>query len=304
MNCNKAAIFATVVAFVVAGATGIVAGDEIVATTNPEENATTVATTVATTNEAHHQPAGAADAPRNCLDNQPDNNPAKTLPEKIVAWYADHLNHGSIALLMAVESSFIPFPSEIVVPPAAYAACDPGSPLCVTGNRWLDVALVVLSGTVGALVGALVNYFLALIFGRPLVNWFAESRLGNACLINAEKVEKAEKFFVRYGIFSTFFGRLVPVVRQLISLPAGLAKMRLLPFVVFTFFGAAIWNCVLAGVGLWASGRQEIVNEYSRELSAGILVCAVLFCAFLLSKFLFFSKNKVADSRKTNSTKK
>ena len=141
------------------------------------------------------------------------------------------------------------------------------------------------AGTLGALVGALVNYWIALFFGRPLVNRFAESRLGSLCLIDREKVEKSEAFFRKYGVVSTFFGRLVPVVRQLISIPAGIARMRMLPFMVFTSLGAAIWNVVLAVVGVAAHGQQDAINEYSRELSWTILVCAALFGAFLIYRF-------------------
>lgn len=209
----------------------------------------------------------------------------KSFPEKVVAWYADHLNYGTVALLMAVESSFIPFPSEVVVPPAAYAACTPGSPLYATTDERVNVAFVVLAGTFGALVGALANYWIALFFGRPLVNRFAESRLGSLCLIDREKVEKSEAFFRKYGIVSTFFGRLVPVVRQLISVPAGIARMRMLPFAVFTSLGAALWNVVLAVVGVAAHGRQDVINEYSRELSWAILACAVFFGVFLIYRF-------------------
>ena len=210
----------------------------------------------------------------------------KSLPEKVVAWYADNLNYGTVALLMTVESSFIPFPSEVVVPPAAYAACNPESSLYITENRWVNIGLVVAAATVGALLGALINYYLALFFGRPLVNWFAESRLGSLCLVDREKVEKSEVFFRKYGISSTFFGRLVPVVRQLISIPAGIARMRMLPFVIFTSLGAMIWNVVLAVVGYYAHGQQEIINRYSRELSWAILICATLFGIYLAYKFL------------------
>ena len=210
----------------------------------------------------------------------------KSLPEKVVAWYAENLNYGTVALLMTVESSFIPFPSEVVVPPAAYAACNPESSLYVTENRWVNIGLVVAAATVGALFGALINYYLALFFGRPLVNWFAESRLGSLCLVDREKVEKSEVFFRKYGISSTFFGRLVPVVRQLISIPAGIARMRMLPFVIFTSLGAMIWNVILAVVGYYAHGQQEIINRYSRELSWAILICAALFGIYLAYKFL------------------
>lgn len=232
-------------------------------------------------------PASAAkpETPAAVVPAEPVVAAEKSFPEKIVAWYADHLNYGTVALLMAVESSFIPFPSEVVVPPAAYAACTPGSPLYTTEDERVNVALVVLAGTLGALVGALANYWIALFFGRPLVNRFAESRLGSLCLIDREKVEKSEAFFRKYGVVSTFFGRLVPVVRQLISIPAGIARMRMLPFVVFTSLGAAIWNVVLVVVGVAAHGQQDAINEYSRELSWAILVCAVLFGAFLIYRF-------------------
>lgn len=214
----------------------------------------------------------------------------KSVPEKIVAWYAENLNYGTVALLMTVESSFIPFPSEVVVPPAAYAACNPESSLYVTENQWVNIALVVVAATVGALVGALINYYLALFFGRPLINWFADSRLGSMCLIDRRKVEKAEIFFRKYGISSTFFGRLIPVIRQLISLPAGIARMRMLPFVIFTSLGAMIWNVVLAVVGYYAHGKQEIINRYSSELSWGILICAGLFGIYIACKFFLGGK--------------
>lgn len=210
----------------------------------------------------------------------------KSLPEKVVAWYAENLNYGTVALLMTVESSFIPFPSEVVVPPAAYAACNPESSLYVTENRWVNIGLVVIAATVGALLGALINYYLALFFGRPLINRFAESRLGSMCLIDREKVEKSEAFFRKYGISSTFFGRLIPMIRQLISIPAGLARMRMLPFLVFTTLGAMIWNIILAVVGYYAHGKQEIINEYSRELSWGILGLTAFFGIYLAYKFL------------------
>lgn len=210
----------------------------------------------------------------------------QTLPEKVVAWYAENLNYGTVALLMVVESSFIPFPSEIVVPPAAYAACNPESSLYVTDNRWVNIGLVIVAGTIGALIGALVNYYLALFFGRPLINKFAESRFGSMCLIDREKVEKSEAFFRKYGISSTFFGRLIPMIRQLISIPAGLARMRMLPFVVFTTLGAMIWNIILAIVGYYAHGRQDLINEYSRELSWAILAIVALFGVYLAYKFL------------------
>ena len=157
-----------------------------------------------------------------------------------IQWCLDNLNYWTITLLMAIESSFIPFPSEVVVPPAAYKAASTGD---------LNIWLVILCATVGALIGALVNYFLALWLGKPIVYKFANSRFGHMCLIDQQKVEKAEQFFLKYGVSATLVGRLVPAVRQLISIPAGLAKMNLPKFMLFTSLGAGLWNTVLAAMG-------------------------------------------------------
>lgn len=228
----------------------------------------------------------------NLTENVADSDSPKSLPERLVGWYTENLNYGTIALLMVVESSFIPFPSEVVIPPAAYAACNPeNKTLYVTESKFVNISLVILAGTLGALGGALINYVLAFFLGRPVINWFANSRFGSACLIDQEKVDSAEKLFVKYGIASTFFGRLIPGVRQLISIPAGLAKMRLLPFVIFTVLGATIWNVVLAILGYCAHGKQNVVNEYASELSWAILACATLFGLFLLYKFFFAKKH-------------
>ena len=134
-----------------------------------------------------------------------------------IQWCLDHLNYWTITLLMTIESSFIPFPSEVVVPPAAYKAA--------SGNG-LNVYLVVLFATIGANIGALINYYLAKWIGRPLVYRFANSRFGHMCLIDEAKIQHAEKYFDDHGAMSTFIGRLIPAVRQLISIPAGLAKMK------------------------------------------------------------------------------
>ena len=133
-------------------------------------------------------------------------------------WFVNNASYLFVFVFMVIESSFIPFPSEVVVPPAAYLAMQKGD---------MNIFLVVLAATAGALVGALVNYVLSLLIGRPIVYAFANSRFGHACLINQEKVEKAEKYFDNHGAASTFFGRLIPAVRQLISIPAGIAKMNI-----------------------------------------------------------------------------
>ena len=180
-----------------------------------------------------------------------------------IQWALEHLNYGTVALLMTIESSFIPFPSEIVVPPAAYMAA--------AGE--MNVFLVVLAATVGALAGALINYGLTVWIGRPIVYKFVNSRVGHACLLNEQKMIKAEDYFVRYGNLSTLVGRLVPGVRQLISIPAGLAKMPMGRFLLYTSLGAGAWNIILAIIGYSLHSvvpkdlLMETVHRYTTQIS-------------------------------------
>lgn len=200
--------------------------------------------------------------------------------EHVENWYAENMNYSTITILMAVESSFIPFPSEIVIPPAAYVAGIEGSSLHTTDSYPLNVLLVVLFGTLGALIGAIINYLLAMWLGRPIIYAFADSKLGHLCLLSAEKVQKAEDYFNEHGNISTFIGRLITVIRQLISIPAGLCKMHFGWFLFYTFLGAGIWNVVLALLGYIAHGQMDMIHEYSHELSiAGIVLvgAAVLY---------------------------
>ncbi len=158
-----------------------------------------------------------------------------------IQWCLDHLNYWTITLLMTIESSFIPFPSEIVVTPAAYKAAE--------GD--LNVILVVIFATLGANIGAIINYYLAYFVGRPIIYRFAGSRWGKLCLLDVEKIKKAEAYFDKHGAISTFVGRLLPAIRQLISIPAGLAKMKLSTFLLYTTLGAGIWNMILAAAGYY-----------------------------------------------------
>ena len=204
--------------------------------------------------------------------------------ERVTSWYMDNMNYGTVALLMTVESScFIPFPSEIVVPPAAYKASQEDSDM--------TLLLVILAATVGALVGAFINYYFALWVGRPVIYKFANSRLGRMCLLSAEKVQKAEDIFRKYGNSTTFICRLIPGIRQVISVPAGLAKMPLLPFTLYTTLGAGIWNIILAWLGYVAHGQASLIKQYSKEVSFGILALVGLFVLFLLYNG-FIRKNK------------
>ncbi len=157
----------------------------------------------------------------------------------------DHMSYFYVFLFMTIESSFIPFPSEIVVPPAAYIAATEGT---------MSVWGVGIAATLGALCGSIINYFLAMWLGRPIIYAFADSRLGSIFMINREKVDRAEQYFDKRGAVSTFIGRLIPVIRQLISIPAGLARMNFMRFCIFTTAGAAIWNIILCCLG-WFLAR-------------------------------------------------
>ncbi|MBO5467555.1 MAG: DedA family protein [Prevotella sp.] len=198
-----------------------------------------------------------------------------------IQWCLDHLNYWTITLLMAIESSFIPFPSEVVVPPAAYKAA--------SGDE-LNVFLVILFATIGANIGALINYYLAYFVGRPIVYSFANSRFGHMCLISEEKVKQAEEYFDKHGALSTFIGRLIPAVRQLISIPAGLAKIKLSTFLLYTTLGAGIWNAILAAIGYYLHSvvpedqLMEKVTEYSHELGYVFIAIGVFIVGYLIYK--------------------
>ena len=199
-----------------------------------------------------------------------------------IQWCLDHLNYWTITLLMAIESSFIPFPSEVVVPPAAYKAAG--------GNSELNVYLVVLFSTIGANIGALINYTLAYYVGRPIVYKFANSRFGHMCLIDEAKVKHAEVYFDNHGALSTFIGRLIPAVRQLISIPAGLAKMKLTTFLLYTTLGAGIWNIILAAIGYSLQSvvpedqLLETVSKYSHELGYVFIALGIFIVGYLIYK--------------------
>ncbi len=203
---------------------------------------------------------------------------------EFIKWCLDNLNYWTITLLMAIESSFIPFPSEVVVPPAAWKSASDNS---------LNIYLVVIFATIGANIGALINYYLAKWFGRPLIYKFANSRIGHMCLIDEAKVQHAEEYFDKRGAMATFIGRLIPAVRQLISIPAGLARMKISTFLLFTTLGAGIWNTILAAIGYYLStvpGIQneeqlmEKVNEYSHTIGYIFIGIGILIVAYLIYK--------------------
>jgi len=194
-------------------------------------------------------------------------------------WFVNNASYLFVFIFMVIESSFIPFPSEVVVPPAAYLAMQRGD---------MNIFAVVAVATAGALVGALINYVLALLIGRPIVYAFANSRLGHACLIDQAKVEKAEAYFDKHGALSTFIGRLIPAVRQLISIPAGIARMNIWIFCLYTALGALLWNTILAGLGWWLSMHVSLdelyvaVEKYNSYLSLGGLILLLACVAYIL----------------------
>ncbi len=170
-----------------------------------------------------------------------------------------------IVLLMTIESSFIPFPSEIVIPPAAY--------LAYQGE--MNIYLVVASGVLGSLFGAVFNYYIAMWLGRPLVYSLVEKRWARLFLLSKKSVEKSERYFVKYGGISTFLGRLLPAIRQLISLPAGFVRMKFGPFVFFTLLGSTFWVCVLAALGYFFGANQELFEQYYSEVAL-VLIALVI----------------------------
>lgn len=213
--------------------------------------------------------------------------------EELYLWIEANMSYSVITFFMAVESSFIPFPSEIIIIPAAYIAATNGS---------LSLPLIILYGTIGAILGALVNYGLAYWLGRPIIHKFADTKLSHMLLIDRPGVEKAENYFADHGAVGTFVGRLIPAIRQLISIPAGLAKMNILKFLFFTFLGAGIWNSILAVLGYTLGqtlGKEMLiakVQEYSDYVKYGI--AAVVAIGFIYYIYLVVKANRETANRK------
>jgi len=194
--------------------------------------------------------------------------------QQVIDWYMQNTSYLTIFLLMMIESTVLPMPSELVIPPAAY--------LAAKGD--LNIFLVVLSGTSGALVGSLINYVISFTLGRKIIYALADTRWAHLILINREKVEKAETFFVKNGKSSTLIGRLVPGVRHLISIPAGLARMPIQTFMLWTFIGAGIWNIILSALGYFFYSQQDLLEKYYSELKWAVLGIGVGFAIFLVVK--------------------
>jgi len=191
------------------------------------------------------------------------------------------LGYPQIVILMAMESTFLPIPSELVVPPAAFK--------CYNGE--LSIVLVVLASTLGSLIGATINYFLGYFLGRKIIYSLADTKIAHAMFLNQGKVQKAEDYFNRYGKSSTFIGRLVPGVRHLISIPAGMAKMPYFSFAAFTVLGSFLWSAILGALGYFAGANQGLLHRYYEEISKGLLVIFILFVVYLAWKGIKKKKN-------------
>ena len=194
--------------------------------------------------------------------------------QSLADWYMNNINYFTITLLMAIESSFVPLPSEIVIPPAIWKAA----------SGELSIPLVIMFATLGAIIGAMFNYVMARWLGRVIVYSFAESKVGRICMLNKHKVEHAEAYFILHGRSSTFIGRLIPGIRHLISIPAGLAKMNVGQFVLYTALGSGIWHTILAILSYSLYSHQELLKKYMSEVSYVLLAIGVLFFVYLAIK--------------------
>ena len=195
----------------------------------------------------------------------------------LTQWLVDtigKMGYTGIISLMFLESSFFPFPSEVVMPPAGYLAW----------KGEMSLTLVLLSGIFGSILGALFNYWIAVKFGRPFF-----LKYGKYFFISKESIDKADKFFQKHGHISTLVGRLLPVIRQYISLPAGISRMPLRTFTIFTTIGAGLWVIVLTFAGYFLGEHQELLKDYLHIIS---ISCVALALIISVGYYLIMRKNK------------
>ena len=195
----------------------------------------------------------------------------------LINLYMENINYMTVFLLMTLESTFLPVPSELVVPPAAWKAA----------QGEMNFFLIIFLSTIGCVLGALINYTLAKFLGRKIIYSLVETKAAHMLLLNRDHIEKSESFFIKYGKGSTFIGRLVPVIRHLISIPAGLAQMNIPNFIFYTALGSALWNTILAALGYFLYTQQDILKEYFRNLSNFFILLFILFIIFLIFKYFF-----------------
>ena len=208
----------------------------------------------------------------------------------------NNLTYGSIFILMLLESTVIPVPSEFVIAPAAYHSA--------AGN--MNIWLVVLFGTIGADVGATINYLGGYYLGRPIIYRFANSRWGHMCMLNQAKVEKSEKYFDDHGMVATITGRLIPGIRHLISIPAGLAKMKFWQFILYTTLGAGVWNCILAVLGWWLhtfvpeEQLDDKIMEYGEYIKFTILILLAVALLYFMTKWFIRRQKRIHAGENPN----
>lgn len=218
--------------------------------------------------------------------------------ESLNQFLGDNLNYGMITLFMAIESSFIPFPSEIVIPPAGY--------LVAQGK--LEMLPVLIFSSLGSLIGALINYGIAVFLGRPFIDKLVESKFGKICMLSTSKIEKAETYFKKNGALSTFVGRLIPGIRQLISIPAGLSKMNIKKFIIYTLLGAGIWNTILACIGYFlhsvVSNIDDIPEKANQYGKMGSLIIISILLIIVIIHLLLKRRKKRLMNEKYNEIEK
>ena len=209
----------------------------------------------------------------------------------IISTLLSNLNYGTIFFLMLLESTVIPVPSELVVAPAAYHSA--------AGN--LDIWLVILFSTLGANAGASINYLAGWLLGRPVIWRFADSKLGKLCMLSHEKIEKSEAYFNNHGMVATITGRLIPGIRHLISIPAGLAKMHYWKFMLYTTIGAGAWNCILATMGWYLhtivpeDQLHDKILEYGEYIKLVIVALVVIAITYFTIKWFMKRKSNKAQ---------
>ncbi len=196
---------------------------------------------------------------------------AQVLVDMIFEW-----GYLGIFIMMTIESSFIPFPSEIVLIPAGYLA----------SKGDMSIGMIMIAALGGSMLGAFINYFLALTLGRKLLK-----KYGKYFFIKENALEKMDKYFTKHGHISTFTGRLIPGIRQLISIPAGLARMNLVQFSIYTALGAGLWALILTLLGYFIGANEELISTYLRQITIGIVILMII----LIAVYYTYQKKKVIE---------
>jgi membrane protein DedA with SNARE-associated domain len=205
----------------------------------------------------------------------------------------DNLNYFTVYILMLLESTVIPVPSELVMAPAAYHAA----------GGHLDIWLIILFGTLGADTGATINYLAGKFLGRPIIYRFANSKWGHACMLNQKKVEQSEKYFDDHGAVATITGRLIPGIRHLISIPAGLAEMTFWKFLLYTTLGAGVWNCILVAMGYYLhtfvpeEQLNDKIMEYGEFIKFTVLALVAIAFVYFITKWYIHRRRRITEGK-------